>query len=244
MGKHEPIWGEPLVAAEQPHIHGHSAAVPPLDLLTAENYFHSGVQKALAHLSDFGVQADVYRLHSAPIQRAALSREEQVVRSLENVAKQARRELEARKTRFLRYQAETQERLEKAKVMECLRPYLEYEEGRGEDMWVPARVRAHAEGYARKTSTRRARNLCKYCNQEGHFNWECENPHEYCLRLGGSMCRIYPSHLNAEVGRAEICPFKGSKTIRKDKGKAVVRKPSPKGSPSRGYQQSWGQDWV
>ena len=52
---------------------------PPIDLLEAENYFHSGIQKALAHLSDFGVQADVYRLHSAPAHHAMLGREEQIV---------------------------------------------------------------------------------------------------------------------------------------------------------------------
>jgi hypothetical protein len=203
----------------------------PFDLLEAENYFHSGVQKALAHLSDFGVQADVYRLHSAPIQRAALAREEQVVKSLEKVAQEARRELESRKTGHLNYQNAVRERLRKAQIMDRLSPYLMYEEGRGEDMWVPARVRAHAEGYARKTSSRRTRNVCKYCGEEGHFNWECENPHEYCLRHGGSMCRIYPSHLNAERGRDNVCPFKGRKHSLKDKGKAIVKKPSPKGPP-------------
>jgi hypothetical protein len=77
--------------------------------LEAENYFHSGVQRALAHLSDFGAQADVYHLHSVPIQRAALAREEQVVKSLEQVAQAACRELEAHKLGFLHHQDAVQE---------------------------------------------------------------------------------------------------------------------------------------
>jgi hypothetical protein len=237
MGAHEPVWGEPLTAQAEETRRGLSNA-PPLDLLEAENYFHGGVQRALAHLSDFGVQADVYRLHSAPIQRAALAREEQVVKSLEQVAQAARRELEARKSGFLRHQDAARDRLRKAQVMDRLSPYLMYDEGRGEDMWAPARVRAHAEGYARKTSTRRARNVCRYCSAEGHFNWECDNPHEQCLRMGGSVCRVPPSHANLEVGRTSTCPFQG----RKDKGKGKAKKPSPQGSPSR--KQSWGQDWA
>jgi hypothetical protein len=122
--------------------------------------------------------------------------------------------------------------------MDRLSPYLTYDEGRGEDMWVPARICAHAEGYARKTSTRRARNVCRYCSEEGHFNWECDNPHEQCLHMGGSVCRVPPSHANLEVGCTSTCPFQG----RKDKGKAKAKKPSPKGSPS--HKQSWGQDWA
>jgi hypothetical protein len=211
---------------------------PPLNLLEAENYFHGGVQRALAHLSDFGVQADVYCLHSAPIQRAALAREEQVVKSLEQVVQAVRRELEARKSGFLCHQDVARDRLRKAQVMDRLSPYLMYDEGRGEDMWAPARVRAHAEGYACKTSMRCAHNTCRYCSAEGHFNWECDNPHEQCLRMGGSICRVPPSHANLEVGCTSTCPFQGSK----DKGKGKAKKPSPKGSPSR--KQSWGQDWA
>jgi hypothetical protein len=113
MGAHEPVWGEPLIAQAEEARRGLSNA-PPLDLLEAENYFHGGVQRALAHLSDFGVQADVYRLHSAPIQRAALAREEQVVKSLEQVAQAARRELEARKSGFLRHQDAARDRLRKS----------------------------------------------------------------------------------------------------------------------------------
>jgi hypothetical protein len=237
MGAHEPVWGEPLITQAEETRRGLSNT-SSLDLLEAENYFHGGVQRVLAHLSNFGVQADVYCLHSTPIQRAALAREEQVVKSLEQVAQAARRELEARKLGFLRHQDAARDRLRKGQVMDRLSPYLMYDEGRGEDMWAPACVRAHTEGYARKTSTRRARNICRYCSEEGHFNWECDNPHEQCLRMGGSVCRVPPSHTNLEVGRTSTCPFQG----RKDKGKGKAKKPSPQGSPSR--KQSWGQDWV
>jgi hypothetical protein len=54
MGAHEPVWGEPLTAEAEETRRGLSNA-PPLDLLEAESYFHGGVQRALAHLSDFGV---------------------------------------------------------------------------------------------------------------------------------------------------------------------------------------------
>ena len=110
--------------------------------------------------------------------------------------------------------------------MERLHPYLRYEERRGEEMWVPARVKAYQEGHARKTSTRRIENKCKFCLDRGHFNWECENPHALCRRTGGALCRIYPSHVNVAMGCDTVCPFKGQKIKTSPKGKQVVRKPS------------------
>ena len=125
------------------------------------------------------------------------------------MAQQARQDLEARKTGYLRYQDEVKGRLREAKVMECLHLYLKYAEGRGEDMWVPALVRAHQEGYARKTSTRCCNSQCKFCLACSHYNWECDNTHTLCQCTGGSRCRIYPSHINVALGRDTICPFKG-----------------------------------
>src|ERR1700730_9327692 len=110
--------------------------------------------------------------------------------------------------------------------MEHLHPYLRYEEGRGEDMWVPALVRAHHEGYAHKTSTRHRDSKCKFCLASSHYNWECENPHALCQHTGGSLCRIYPSHANVALGWDTICPFKGQKIKANPKGKQVVHKPS------------------
>ncbi|KAI0279891.1 hypothetical protein BC826DRAFT_1112522 [Russula brevipes] len=148
---------------------------------------------------------------------------------MEEVARQARRKLEGRKTSFLNHQNAAKERLRAAKVMERLHPYLEYEEQRGENMWVPAQAKAYHAGQARKTSTRRLENKCKFCLDRGHFNWECERTHLLCQRIGGNICKVYPSHANVHIGMDIDCPFRGRK-LKADKGKEKARKPS------------WGQD--
>ena len=58
--KYEPVWGKLLVAEpwEGPGP-AHQFPMPSYDLLEASNDFHAGVQRALVHLSDFGVAADV-----------------------------------------------------------------------------------------------------------------------------------------------------------------------------------------
>jgi hypothetical protein len=69
---------------------------------------------------------------------------------------------------------------------------------------------------------------CKYCQQLGHFYFNCEAPHRRCRREGQGTCMVphrhkgYSSHL-------DHCPYQGisnpdSPDLRKEKSKRETRK--------------------
>ena len=51
-------------------------------------------------------------------------------------------------------------------------------------------------------------NICKFCDQQGHFSKYCDSPHFICQKPFKTRCHINPRHISYSYS-FEKCPFQG-----------------------------------
>jgi hypothetical protein len=61
---------------------------------------------------------------------------------------------------------------------------------------------------------RQRKSRCKYCKQKGHFNYQCQNPHQACNLQRKGKCVVPGGHPKYRPSDIPICCYQGVHSVK------------------------------